>query len=84
MTPSDAAPGPGPVLMWEIKAATGQIEALTSWVAEHAAATAQVFRSEDRVVVLDPTGRAEQDLAGLPRELADRPAHAWTFRPVPR
>ncbi|MGI8666950.1 MAG: hypothetical protein ACR2N4_13100 [Jatrophihabitans sp.] len=35
-----------------------------------------------RVVVIDPSGQAEQRLAGVPAELVARPAHAWDFEPV--
>ena len=68
--------------MWEAQAADGRVEELLAHVLAHAAAQADVYRSEDgRVVVVDPTGRG---LADVPPALLARPAHAWGFEPVPR
>ena len=69
-------------LMWEAKAADGRADDLLAWVREHAAPTAQIYRSADqRVVVIDP---ADTDVPDPPADLLARPAHAWRFTPIPR
>jgi hypothetical protein len=73
------------VSMWEVRAADGRLAELLDWVLARVQPDAQVYRSaepEQRVVVIDPSGQAEQLLAGLPTELAARPAHAWNFEQV--
>ena len=73
------------VSMWEVRAADGRLAELLDWVLARTRPDAQVYRSaepEQRVVVIDPSGRAEELLAGLPPELAARPAHAWNFDQV--
>jgi hypothetical protein len=67
-------------LMWEVRAATGQVEALLAWALREAPAAAQVYRSEDRVVVIAEA--ASGVLADPPKELLARPAHSWTFERV--
>ena len=69
-------------LMWEVKAAAGRVDELLAYVLAHADAGADVYRSrDDRVVVIDPSGRGVDD---VPAELLDRPAHAWPFERVAR
>lgn len=73
------------VSMWEVRAADGRLAELLAWVLARVSPDAQVYRSADpeqRVVVIDPHGLAEQSLAALPAELAARPAHAWNFKQV--
>jgi hypothetical protein len=72
-----------PVLMWEARAAEGRGEELLAWSLAHADPQAQVYRSrgEDRVVVIDATGRGLPDVPG---ELVARPPHVWPFEPVAR
>ena len=74
--------------MWEVRAAEGRAGELMAFVLAHADPSAQVYRSsagssarEERVVVIDPTGRG---IADVPAELVARPPHAWRFDPVPR
>ncbi len=70
--------------MWEVRAAAGRLDELVAFVDAHAAAGAQIFRSDDpdpRVVVIDPSGRG---VADVPGELLARPPHAWSFQPVRR
>jgi hypothetical protein len=68
--------------MWEAKAADGRFDDLLAWTLDHAAPDAQIYRSSDnRVVVIDPGGT---DLPDPPADLLARPAHAWSFTPVPR
>jgi hypothetical protein len=68
--------------MWEAKAASGRAEELVAYALAHAAPDADVYRSaDDRVVVIDPTGRGLPD---APAQLLARRAHAWRFEPVPR
>ncbi len=70
------------VLMWEVRAATGQADALVAHVCAHADAAAEVYRSADgRVVVIDPSGRGVPD---VPAELVARPPHVWSFQRVDR
>ena len=72
----------GRVVMWEAKAAPGRIDDLLAHVERAADPGADVYRSaDDRVVVIDPTGRGITD---VPAELVTRPPHAWPFTPVPR
>lgn len=71
-----------PVTMWEVRAAPEQIESLREWVLARVAETAQVYRSvggEARLVVIDPTGQAAEQLGDVPAELVARPAHSWNF-----
>ena len=71
-------------VMWEARAAAGRADELVAFVLAHADPSAQVYRSsagEERVVVIDPTGRG---IADVPAELVARPPHAWRFDPVPR
>jgi hypothetical protein len=69
-------------LMWEVRAADGRAGDLLSWVLEHAAVAAEVYRSADgRFVVIDRTGTALPD---VPPGLVARPPHAWRFEPVDR
>lgn len=72
----------GRTVMWEAKAEPGQEEALLAFVLAEAPPSADVYRSRDqRVVVIDPTGRG---LPEPPAGLLARPAHVWRFDPVPR
>jgi hypothetical protein len=57
------------------------MEELVRFVLAHTDPAAQVYRGEDRVVVIDPSG---QGVAGVPEELVARPAHSWSFERVPR
>lgn len=71
-------------VMWEVRAAEGRADELVAFVLAHADAAAQVYRSsagEQRVVVIDPTGRG---IADVPEDLVARPPHMWHFEPVPR
>lgn len=69
-------------LMWEAKAAPGRRDELIAHVLEHADPQATVYRSaDDRVVVIDPTGRGMSDVPGA---LVARPPHVWPFERVPR
>jgi hypothetical protein len=71
-----------PVTMWEVRAAPEQVESLRDWVLARVDATAQVYRSvggEVRLVVIDPTGQAAEQLVDVPAELVARPAHSWNF-----
>ena len=73
--------------MWEVRAADGRAAELLDWVLEFAPAGSQVYRSADRgnadrLVVIDPTRTARQQLADPPAELIARPANAWDFDPV--
>ncbi|HLY32942.1 MAG TPA: hypothetical protein VKQ07_00290 [Jatrophihabitantaceae bacterium] len=72
------------VVMWEVRAAPGQLDALVAFADSHAAPDAQVYRADGpdpRVVVIDPSG---QGLPRPPSELVARPPHAWRFAPVAR
>jgi hypothetical protein len=68
--------------MWEARAADGRTAELLAWVLDQAPADSQVYRSADRVVVIDPTGTVAGRLAGPPAGLLARPAHAWDFEAV--
>ena len=69
-------------VMWEAKAASGRIDELLAWAHERAEPAAALYRSADeRVVVIDPSGAG---LPQVPAELVARPAHVWSFEPVPR
>ena len=70
------------VLMWEVRAAEGQLGALVQYVLAHADPSAQVYRSAEpdaRVVVIDPSGCG---VADVPAELVARSPHAWSFQLV--
>jgi hypothetical protein len=71
--------------MWEVRAAPGQTAELLEWVLSHAPAAAQVYASADggeRVVVVDPSGRADVVLEQTPTHLVAREPHAWKFTPM--
>ncbi len=69
-------------LMWEARAADGQLDDLVAYALEHADPAAAVYRSaDDRVVVIDPTGRG---LDEVPAALVARPPHVWPFERVDR
>lgn len=73
------------VTMWEVRAAPERIDSLRDWVLARVAESAQVYRSlggEVRLVVIDPTGQAAEQLADVPDELVARPAHSWNFESV--
>jgi hypothetical protein len=73
--------------MWEARAADGRLDDLVAYVLARVASSADLYRSDTpdpRLVVIDPTGRAGDDLSAVPEELLARPAHAWDFEPVPR
>ncbi len=68
--------------MWEAKAAPGRVAELITHVERAADPAADVYRSaDDRVVVIDRTGRGIGD---VPPELVARAPHTWKFTPVPR
>lgn len=68
--------------MWEARAAAGRVEELVAHAAAGADAAAQIYRSaDDRVVVIDPTGRGPGD---VPAELVSRAPHVWIFDRVDR
>ena len=62
--------------MWEAKAAPGRTDALVAWLLERAPERSQVYRSDDRVVLIT---EAELPFAEAPGELIERPSHAWEF-----
>jgi hypothetical protein len=67
-------------VMWEARSAPGQQEALLAWASDQASPDAQVYASEDRVVVI-----AEETGTGLPEPpnaLLARPPYAWSFERV--
>jgi hypothetical protein len=68
-------------LMWEVRAVPERMDELVRFVLEHAEPGAEIYRSGDRLVVIDPSG---QGVAGVPEELVARPAHSWSFERVPR
>ena len=68
--------------MWEARAAEGRTAELLAWVLDQAPADSQVYRSADRVVVIDPTGTITDRLAEPPAGLLARAAQAWDFEPV--
>ncbi len=68
--------------MWEATAAPGRVADLLAHVVAAAAPAAQLYRSaDDRVVVIDPTGRG---VADVPADLVARPPHMWQFESVER
>ena len=72
-------------VMWEVRAVPGRLAELQEWVLARVDPQARVYRSErgePRLVVIDGTGRAGEQLAEVPAELAARPGHAWSFEPV--
>ena len=71
-------------VMWEVRAAQGNLDELVAFVEAHAHPSAQVYRADGpdpRVVVIDPTGSGVPD---PPPGLAARPPHQWAFDEVPR
>ena len=62
--------------MWEAKAAPGETDALLDWLLAQAPDGAQIYRSDDRVVLIAELLAA---LPGPPSELIARPPHAWNF-----
>ncbi len=69
-------------LMWEVTAADGRLAELIAHVRRHADPAAELYRSaDDRVVVIDPTGRG---IVGVPADLVARAPHAWVFERVER
>jgi hypothetical protein len=72
------------VVMWEVRAAPGRLDALVAFADEHAAPQAQLYRADDpepRLVVIDPSGRG---MPQPPADLVTRPPHSWRFESVPR
>ena len=70
------------VVMWETRAAGGRVDELVAHVLAHADPDAEVYRSaDDRVVVIDPTGRG---LDHVPPGLVARAPHSWPFERVRR
>ena len=72
------------VLMWEVRAAPGRLAELIDAVRAAAEPQAQILSSADpdeRVVVIDPSGRG---VHGVPAELIARAPHEWTFDTVQR
>ena len=67
--------------MWEVVAAAGRTDDLVAWAIDNSQPSAQVYRSADRVVVIDPAGHG---LSDPPEELVARPPHSWEFEPVER
>jgi len=64
-------------VMWEARSADGQQEALLAWAYDQAPASAQIYRSADRVVIIaEATGA---DLPDPPDALLARPPFAWRF-----
>jgi hypothetical protein len=69
-------------LMWEGRAAHGRADDLAAHVLGTADPAAEVYRSsDDRIVVIDPTGRG---VADVPAELVARPPHVWSFERLSR
>ena len=69
-------------LMWEAVAADGRGAELVAYVLASADPDAQVYRSQDdRVVVIDPTGRGVDTVPG---ELVVRAPHVWAFERIAR
>jgi hypothetical protein len=69
-------------LMWEAVAAPGRTDDLVAHVLATADPEAEVYRSQDdRVVVIDPTGRG---IDTVPGELVARPPHVWPFERIGR
>ncbi|CAM3268972.1 antibiotic biosynthesis monooxygenase family protein [Stackebrandtia soli] len=80
--------------MWEVKGHAERIGELVAWTdgalsgieTSPGCLGAQLFRSEDRVVVIT-TWRDRDAAVDLPEpapELIARPPHAWDFTPVER
>jgi len=72
------------VLMWEVRAAPGRLAELVDAVRSAADPAASIYASADpdeRVVVIDPTGRGP---GRIPDELVARAPHEWTFDVVDR
>jgi len=67
-------------LMWEAKAAPGMTRELLAWALVRAPREAQIFGSEDRVVVICEVSPVP--FPDPPAELIARPAQAWTFERV--
>jgi hypothetical protein len=63
-------------VMWEAKAAEGQVDRLLAWLLSHAPEGAQVYRSADRVVLI---AELSAPLDEPPPPLLARPPHAWNF-----
>ncbi len=69
-------------LMWEAQAAPGRADDLAAHVLAAADPAADVYRSaDDRIVVIDPTGRG---VADVPADLVARAPHQWSFEQLPR
>jgi hypothetical protein len=70
-------------VMWEAKAAPGRGAELLAWALEHADPAARIYRgrAEDRVVVIDESGRGLPDPPG---ELVARAPHVWPFERIGR
>ncbi len=68
--------------MWEARAAPGRAPELIAHLIERLDGAAAVYRGldEERVVVIDPTGR----LPDVPAELMARSPHSWRFESVQR
>ena len=64
--------------MWEVRAADGRAVELLAWVLDQAPAECQVYRSADRVVVIDPSGTVADRLADPPAGLLARPPRPGT------
>lgn len=72
------------VLMWEVRAAPGCLDALVAVIRSAASPEASIYSSGDpdeRVVVIDPTGQGPGE---VPAELIARPPHQWIFDVVER
>jgi len=68
-------------LMWEVRAVPDRMEELVQFVLGHTDRAAQIYRSADRVVVIDPSGHG---VAEVPTELVARRPDIWSFEQVPR
>ena len=66
-------------VMWEAKAADGHADELLAHVLAHIPDGAQVYRSSDRVVVIDPTGHGVPE---PPAGVVARPSHVWEFERI--
>ncbi len=64
-------------VMWEAKAAEGRTDALLAWALENSPPSAQVYRSDDRVVVISE--QLPDTLPDPPDALIARPPFGWTF-----
>ena len=67
-------------VMWEARAAAGQLEALLAWAERHASTGAQIYRSADRVVIIEEETAAV--LPEPPSALLARAPFAWPFERV--